>query len=298
MLGKLPSFDYHRPITMDETLAIVERLNGNLSILAGGTDLLVAMKERRGKHPALLDIKSVPELNAVRAENGSVCLGATATARAIAASALVRERFPMLAHALKFLGSMQIGNRATIGGNLCNASPAADSAPSLLVLGASLKLVGKAGARWVPLDNFFVAPRKTVIDHELLSEVRIPTGARSGYGVFNKLGTRNAPEDIAIVSAAVYAVPDADKKAWQEVRIALGAVAPTPIRARYAEERVQGQPIDEKIADETGQIAAQQDAQPITDIRASAEYRRAMVSVLVKRALQQLARQIQGAKHT
>lgn len=297
MLGKLPSFDYYRPTTLDETLAIVERLNGNLAFLAGGTDLLLAMKERRGKHPALLDIKSVPELSAIRAENGSVCLGATATTRAIAASPLVRERLPLLAHALKFLGSMQIGNRATIGGNLCNASPAADGAPPLLVLGASLKLVGKAQTRWVPLDNFFVAPRKTIIDHELLSEVRIPAAAPNGRGVFHKLGLRNAPEDICIVSAAVYAVPDAEKKAWQEVRIALGAVAPTPTRARYAEERIQGQAIDSKIADEAGQIAAHKDAQPITDIRASAEYRRAMVGVLVKRALEQIARQIQSAKH-
>jgi carbon-monoxide dehydrogenase medium subunit len=296
MLGKLPSFDYYRPTTLDETLTIVDRLNGNLSILAGGTDLLVAMKERRGKHPALLDIKSVPELNSVRAENGSVCLGATANTRAVATSPLVRERFPMLAHALKFLGSMQIGNRATIGGNLCNASPAADGAPPLLVLNASLKLIGKARTRWVALDNFFVAPKKTVIDHELLSEVRIPAADPNARGVFHKLGLRNAPEDICIVSAAVYAVPDADKKNWQEVRIALGAVAPTPIRARYAEERIQGQAIEGTIADEAAQIAAHQDAQPITDIRASADYRRAMVGVLVKRALEQIARDIRGAK--
>jgi carbon-monoxide dehydrogenase medium subunit len=165
------------------------------------------------------------------------------------------------------------------------------------VLGASLKLVGKAQTRWVPLDNFFIAPRKTVIDHELLSEVRIPAGVPNGRGLFHKLGLRNAPEDICIVSAAVYAVPDVENKVWQEVRIALGAVAPTPIRARYAEERIQGQPIDGKIADEASQVAAHEDAQPITDIRASAEYRRAMVAVLVKRALEQIAREIQGAKH-
>jgi carbon-monoxide dehydrogenase medium subunit len=296
MLGKLPSFDYYCPVTIDEALGIVERLNGNLSILAGGTDLIAAMKERRGKHPALLDIKSVPELTGIHTENGSLCLGATANTRAIAASPLVRERFPMLAQALKFLGSMQIGNRATIGGNLCNASPAADGAPPLLALGASVKLIGKAGVRWVPLDDFFVAPNKTVMDCELLSEVRIPAGASNGRGVFHKLGARNAPEDICIVSAAVYAVPDADKKAWQEVRIALGAVAPTPIRARYAEERIQGQPIDGNIAEEAAQIAAHKDAQPITDIRASADYRRALVGVLVKRALEQIARDIQGAK--
>jgi carbon-monoxide dehydrogenase medium subunit len=298
MLGRLPSFDYYRPTTLDETHGLVERFNGNLSILAGGTDLLVAMKERRGKHPALVDIKFVPELSGIRAENGSVCVGATANTRTIASSALVRERFPMLVHALKFLGSMQIGNRATIGGNLCNASPAADGAPPLLVLNASLSLVSKARTRTVSLDKFFVGPKKTLIDHELLSEVRIPAAPPNGYGVFHKLGVRNAPEDIGIVSAAVYAVPDAERKTWQEVRIALGAVAPTPIRARHAEERIQGQPMDEKIANEAAEIAANKDAEPITDIRASAEYRRAMVAVLVKRALDQIQHEITGAKRT
>lgn len=298
MLGKLPSFDYHCPVTIDEALGIVERLNGNLSILAGGTDLLTAMKERRGKHPPLLNIKSVPELGGIRAENGNLCLGATATTRSIAASPLVRERFPMLAQALKFLGSMQIGNRATIGGNLSNASPAADSAPPLLALGASVKLLSKARTRWVPLDNFFVAPKKTVIDGELLAEVRVPAGAAGGRGAFYKFGIRNAPEDICIVSAAVYAVPDAENKAWREVRIALGAVAPTPIRAHYAEERIQGQPIDERTAEEAARIAADKDAHPITDIRASAEYRRAMVGVLVKRALEQIAREMQGVNRS
>jgi len=297
MLGKLPSFDYYRPTTLDEALALFERLNGNVSILAGGTDLLVAMKERRGKHPALFDIKSVPDLNAVRADNGNLCLGATASTRTLAASPAVRERFPMLAQALKLLGSMQVGNRATIGGNLCNASPAADSAPPLLVLNASVKLVSKARSRTVSLDKFFVGPKKTVIDHELLSEVRIPATAPDGRAVFHKLGLRNAPEDIGIVSAAVYAVPDAEKKTWREVRIALGAVAPTPIRARHAEERIEGQAIDQQIAAEAAQIAASKDAEPITDIRASAEYRRAMVAVLVKRALDQIAREITGAQH-
>ncbi len=291
MLGKLPSFDYYCPTTTDEALGIIERLNGNLSILAGGTDLLTAMKERRGKHPSLLNVKSIPELGGIRAENGNLFLGATATTRSIAASPLVRERLPMLAQALKFLGSMQIGNRATIGGNLSNASPAADSAPPLLALGASVKLLSKARTRWVPLDNFFVGPKKTVIDGELLSEVRVPAGSAGGRGVFYKFGLRNAPEDICIVSAAVYGVPDAENKIWREVRIALGAVAPTPIRARYAEERIQGQPIDANTAEATAKIAAHQDAQPISDIRASAEYRRVIVGVLVKRALEQIARE-------
>ncbi|MBI2530973.1 MAG: FAD binding domain-containing protein, partial [Deltaproteobacteria bacterium] len=146
MLGRLPSFDYYRPATLDETLTAMERLNGNFCVLAGGTDLLVGMKERRGRHPALLDIKALPELAGIRADNGTLCLGATVTTRAIAQSPLaiaqsplVRERFPMLFHSMKLLGSMQIGNRATIGGNLANGPPAADGAPPLPALDASGK---------------------------------------------------------------------------------------------------------------------------------------------------------------
>ncbi len=294
MLGRLPSFDYYRPATLDETLTAMERLDGNFCVLAGGTDLLVGMKERRGRHPALLDIKAVAELGGIRADNGTLSLGATATTRAIARSPLVRERVPLLCQSLKLLGSMQIGNRATIGGNLSNGSPASDSAPPLLALGASVKLVGKAKERWVPLDNFFIGPKKTVIEGELLVEVRVPASP-GGRGIFYKLGPRNAPEDICIVSAAVYGVPDGETGAWKELCIALGAVAPTPIRARYAEQRLKGQPLEPKLLDEAARIAADKDAQPISDIRGSADYRRAMVEVLVKRALEQIARDYPSA---
>ncbi len=295
MLGRLPSFDYYRPTTLDETLTAMDRLDGNFCVLAGGTDLLVAMKERRGRHPALLDIKAVAELGGIRADDGTICLGATVTTRAIAASPLVRERVPVLSQSLKLLGSMQIGNRATIGGNLSNASPAADSAPPLLALDAAAKLVGKTKERWLPLDHFFIGPKKTVIDGELLAEVRIPTQSPGGRGIFYKLGPRNAPEDICIVSAAVYGVPDGETRTWKELRIALGAVAPTPIRARNAEERLMGQPLEPKLIDEAARIAADKDAQPISDIRGSADYRREMVYVLVKRALEQIARDYSSA---
>jgi carbon-monoxide dehydrogenase medium subunit len=294
MLGRLPFFDYYRPATLDETLTAMERLDGNFCVLAGGTDLLVAMKERRGTHHALLDIKAVPELGGIRADNGTICLGATATTRAIAASPLVRERFPVLSQSLKLLGSMQIGNRATIGGNLANASPAADSAPPLLALNASVKLIGKAKERWVPLESFFVSPKKTVLEGELLAEVRVPASP-AGRSVFYKLGPRNAPEDICIVSAAVYGVPDGEAGAWKELRIALGAVAPTPIRARNAEERLKGQPLEPKLVDEAARIAAEKDALPISDLRGSADYRREMCYVLVKRALEQIARDYASA---
>jgi carbon-monoxide dehydrogenase medium subunit len=294
MLGRLPPFDYHRPSTLDEVLDIIDKLDGNFRLLAGGTDLLVAMKEKRHAQSPLIDIKHIPGIGDIRAQNGHLRLGGGARARAIAQSALVRARLPVLSQAATILGSMQIGNRATIGGNLANASPAADCAPPLLVLGGSVKLVGVAGERWVPLENFFVGPKKTVINREVLTEIRVPTLPEGGKGVFCKLGLRAAPEDIAIVSVAIFALPDDSSKNWKRVRIALGAVAPTPIRAHHAEEALTGQPIAAKIIEDASRLAAEKDAQPITDIRGSATYRRAMVEVLVQRLLAEIADNTKG----
>lgn len=289
MLGTLPPFDYYKPSSLEEALAILKSLDGNVCPYAGGTDLLVALKEKKAKHQALLDLKGIPELGAVRQQDGGLSLGAALTTRALARSSPVRERCPLLAQALKMLGSMQIGNRATLGGNLCNASPAADSAPPLLVLGASVKLVGPRGERQLPLEQFFLGPKKSALSCELLTEIDIPQPPAQGRGVFLKLGPRGAPEDIAIVSVAAFAVPDAARERWREVRIALGAVAPTPTRARHAEEAMLGQPINGQAIQDASRLAAEKDAQPITDIRGSAGYRRAMVQVLVGRALDHLA---------
>lgn len=292
MLGRLPPFDYYRPSTLQEALAIIERLDGNLCLFAGGTDLLVAMKERRLAHPALIDIKQIPGICDIQTENGGLRLGGGACARVIARSPLVREHFPVLSQALTLLGSMQIGNRATIGGNLANGSPAADSAPPLLALGASVKLVGPEGERQVSLEDFFIGPKKTVINREVLTEIHVPALSPRGRGIFYKLGPRGAPEDICIVSVAIFAVSDEQARSWKDVRIALGAVAPTPIRSRRAEEALNGQPIEARGIEDASRLAAETDAQPITDIRGSAEYRRAMVQALVRRVLEQIARDL------
>jgi carbon-monoxide dehydrogenase medium subunit len=289
MLGKLPSFDYYQPSTIEEALSLMEKLDGGVSLLAGGTDLLVAMKDGRLRHRTLVDIKHISNLGAIRPEDGGLCLGAAVNTRTIAQSSLVKERFPLLSQALAVLGSMQIGNRATIGGNLANASPAADSAPALLTLEASVKLVGRQGERLVPLENFFSGPGKTVLERELLTEIHVPSAPDQGRGVFYKLGPRGAPEDICIVSVAVFAVPDASKRIWTDVRIALGAVAPTPIRARNAEKALLGQLIEGRAVEDAARLAAEKDARPISDIRGSASYRRAMVKILVARALEQLS---------
>jgi carbon-monoxide dehydrogenase medium subunit len=292
MLGALPPFDYHRPSSLQEALAILERLDGKVCPYAGGTDLLVALKEGKARHQALMDIKSIPELGAVRQQDGGLCLGAAITTRVLARSALMRERFPILAQALKLFGSMQIGNRATLGGNLCNASPAADSAPPLLTLDARVKLVGPRGQRSLSLAEFFLGPNKTAVSCELLTEIQIPQAPASGRSVFLKLGPRGAPEDIAIVSVAVFAGAAGMENRWRDVRIALGAVAPTPIRARHAEEILRDQPVSEEGIQEASRLAAESDAQPISDDRASARYRRSMVEVLLKRALEHIASEL------
>jgi carbon-monoxide dehydrogenase medium subunit len=294
MLRKLPPFDYYQPSTLEEVLALLERLEGNVSILAGGTDLLVDMKERRLTPGALVDIKHIPDFDTIRPEDGGLHFGAAVTTRAIARSPVVRERFPLLSQSVSILGSMQIGNRATLGGNLSNASPAADSAPPLLTLRASVKLVGPKGERWVPLENFFLGPGRTVMNHEILAEVHVPPPSPRGRSIFYKLGPRGTPQDICIVSVAAFAVPDAAGKSWEEMRIALGAGPPMPIRARNAEEALLSQPIEGQVVEDAARLAAEKDARPIDDIRGSANYRRAMVQVLVRRALEHMAREVKG----
>lgn len=292
MLGTLPPFEYYQPSTLEEALVLLERLDGNVSLFAGGTDLLVAMKDHRLKPRALVDIKHIPQLGTIRTEDGGLSLGAAVTTRAIARALLVRERFPLLSQAVRTLGSMQIGNRATLGGNLSNASPAADCAPALLTLRAWVKLAGPQGDRSLPLEDFFLGPGKTVINREVLTEVHVPAPSALGRGIFYKLGPRGAPEDICIASVAVFAVPDAAGRSWEDVSIALGAVAPMPIRARNAEEALRGQPIGAQTTKDAAQMAAEKDAQPISDIRGSASYRRAMIQVLVGRALEHVARDV------
>lgn len=289
MFGSLPPFDYHRASSLDEALGLLQRYGGDVSVFAGGTDLLGAMMTRKAKPRALVDIKPIPELNMIQPDNGALRLGGAVTARAIARSPIVRQRFPLLSQAMRSLGSMQIGNRATVGGNLSSASPAADSAPALLALQASVKLVGPKGERWVPLGDFFTAPGKTVLDCEILTEIRIPPAPARGRGFFYKLGARAAPQDYGIVNVALFALADGSGGSWEEVRIALGAAAPTPLRAARAEASLRGQAIEAKAMEEAARLAAEKDARPFTDIRGSAEYRRAMVRLLVRRALEQLA---------
>jgi len=286
MLRKIREFKYFEPHTLAEALALLEQYsnNENAKILAGGTDLLVGMKEKGLTPDYLINIKYIPGLNYIKQDEEKLRIGATTTIGEIVDNDLINKKFNILAQAASVLGSVQVRNRATIGGNLCNAAPSAEMAPALLTLDAQARIAGKKGERIVPLEKFFLGPGKTVLKKEILVEIIVPFFPPQTKGIYIKNSPRKAM-DIAAVGVAVAAVLDRDKKVFNKVRIALGAVAPTPMRAVKAEEFLINKEISSSAIREAAQIASRE-AKPITDIRSSEWYRREIVRVSVERALE------------
>jgi CO/xanthine dehydrogenase FAD-binding subunit len=284
---RLPAFDYLTPKTIDEALSLLSQYK-DAKLIAGGTDLIPQLKQRSIKLPAyIIDLKSITGLDYIKYDKAKgLAIGALATIKSVIDSAVIREKFSVLSQAAGNMASPQVRNRGTIAGNLCNAVPSADTAPTLLVLEARLKLAGIKGERIVNIADFFTGPNQTVIKDEILIEIQVPTPPPGNKGVFLKLGPRKAM-DLAIVGVAVLVV--ADKGKFRDVRIALESVAPTPIRAKKAEAVLKGQNFDDKLIKKAADVAATE-ARPIDDHRASAEYRREMVKVLTRRALEQAVR--------
>ncbi|KAF0242372.1 MAG: carbon-monoxide dehydrogenase medium [Planctomycetota bacterium] len=255
------AFAYEEPRTLAEAGALMARPGRN-QLLAGGTDLLVRLKRREWTVDTVINLKRIAGLRGVEARGDHVFVGPLTTLDELAASELVAKRWPILVETVHEMGSPQVRAMSTAGGNLCNASPAADLAPPLLCLDATMKVWGLRGERHVPLREFFLGPGKTALEPgEILTEIRIPPALAKGC--FIKFCTRRAM-DLAFVSVACAAV-------GKDVRLALGAVAPTPIRVLPSVEE------------------AMKRCAPIDDVRASAEYRREMVRVLVRRALARVA---------
>ncbi|MBN1218953.1 MAG: xanthine dehydrogenase family protein subunit M [Anaerolineae bacterium] len=285
-------FEYLAPQNLAEALQMMADRPEALP-LAGGTDLLVQMKEGGRPVEVLVSLKRVPEVRQF-ASNGNLAFGAAVTVGQIAANPQIQQDYPALANGTGLIGSMQIRNMATVGGNLCNAAPSADTAPPLLVLGAQVVLASAQGERIVPLVKFFVGPGQTVLQPgELLKEIIVPNPpARSGS--FYLRQTPRAWMDIAVVGVAASITLAADNTI-REVRLALGAVAPTPILVPAVETLLQGQTLTDDLLQEVGTVAAQA-AKPIDDLRASAEYRRHLVKALTQRALRgAVARAKKGA---
>jgi carbon-monoxide dehydrogenase medium subunit len=254
--------------------------------IAGGTDLLVKMKNKEIKPQYLIRLNNIAQLDYIKTDDrDGLRIGSLATLTSVETSPLVRERIGFFAQAVQQMASHQIRNLATIGGNLCNAAPSADTASPLLVLGAKLKIVNSNGEKIIPIEDFFTGPEQTILDDgELLEEILIPTPPPFSGGIYIKHTIRRAM-DLAILGVAVMITLDSDMKC-KEVRIALGAAAPTPIRAFHAEDALKGNIIDNQSIEETAQIAMDE-SHPRTSIRATSEYRKKMAKVLVRRALSQ-----------
>ena len=280
----LPKFEYFAPETMEEACSLLAKYKGEARVLAGGTDLLVQMKNREVTPRYLINIKNIPNLDYIRYDDKEgLRIGALTTIEALKTSTLIRRRFGILSQAAAVLGTVQIRNRGTIAGNLCNASPAAETAPALITLAAKARIVGVAGERAVPLEDFFISPGQTVLQAgEIVTEIQVPNLPPRSGGAYLKHSIKRM--DIAIVGVGV--VITLNGEVCNDIKIALGAVACTPIRAKKAEEIIRGQGLDSELMERAAQIASEE-SRPIDDIHSYAQYRKQMVKVLAQEAMKQ-----------
>ncbi|MBK6868996.1 MAG: xanthine dehydrogenase family protein subunit M [Burkholderiales bacterium] len=276
---------YLAPRRLEE--AVQAMADGAATVLCGGTDLAPQTESGARRYAArLLNIRRIETLSGIDAKGDEIRIGATTTLSEIRRSAALAEVAPALVQAAEHFASEQIRNAASVGGNLCNASPAGDTIPPLLVLDAAVELAcwqgGAVQTRRVPLDGFFLAPGKTLKQpHELLTAVVFKRPVRGFVGRFRKAGPRPALE-ISTVSVALGARVDAGRLV--DVRVAMGSVAPTPLRARHVEAALEGKPLDATTV-AAAVAATAQDARPIDDVRASAWYRGHLVRVFVEEVL-------------
>jgi len=286
---RLPKFEYLDPKTIEEACSLLSQHGDKARLIAGGTDLLIIMKHKEVTPEYLVGLKGIPNLDSIDADAEGVRIGALATLRSIGDSAVVRERFPFLADIAGKMATHQIRNMGTIGGNICNAAPSADTAPSLICLGAKAKLVGPKKERIVAVEEFFTGPGETVLKAgEILTEIQVPNQPAHTGGAYLRLTRLSV--DLAVVGVAALVTLQGKGGLCKEARIALGAVAPTPIRAKKAEGVITGKKIENGLIEEAAQIASEE-ARPITDVRGSAPYRTDIVRVLTKRAIGQALEQ-------
>lgn len=286
-------FEYQEAQTLPEAIALLGQDEG-ARIVAGATDVLVRWRQGGWKPRCVLNIKRIPGLDGVRySPEAGLSLGALVTIRTLELHPLIRAHYPGLTQAATAFAGVQIRNLATVGGNVCNASPAGDTLPALLAYGAECRLVGPEGERLVPLERFFLGPGQTVLQPaELLVELRLPPPPPHTGALYIKHSPRSTM-DIATVGVAAVVSLAAPGDVCREVRIALGAVAPTVRRARAAEALLSGQRPDAERLQQAAQ-AAVEEASPIDDLRATAHYRRAVIAPLVRRTLHYAVQMAEG----
>ena len=277
--------EYFEPRSVGDALAILAKHGAEAKVIASGTDVMVDIKYKE-EPGGLVNIKRIPGLGGIQENGGGLRIGALATIRDLETSALVRSKLPVLWESAHQFASLQIRNTATIGGNICRASPSGETLTPLLVLEAKGKLAFSNGEKIEPFTAFFHGPGKSSVGSQgLLTEIEVPYPAAGSRGVYLKHAVRGAM-DIAMVGVAVLITPDASKNTLQDVRIGLGAVAPVPLRASKTEALLRGKPLTAALLKEAAATAASESS-PISDQRASAEYRRWIVEALTRRGLEQ-----------
>jgi CO/xanthine dehydrogenase FAD-binding subunit len=284
----LPTFDYVKPASLAEASRILVEHDGEARLLMGGTDLFVRMRDGFVRPQIVVDVKHLPGMRDILYdEQAGLTIGAAATMNEVARHPDVLAHYPLLAEAANSVASYQLRNRATLGGNLCNGSPAADTAPAVLVSEGRLALYGPDGEREVAARNFFLGPGETAIQTgELMTAIQLPIPPDGTAGRYLKLG-RNKAGDLAIAGVAVLGFPDETASSGYRFRIGLASVAPVPLRPLEAEamlaESLPGEEAFAKAAEK-----AMEAADPIDDVRASAAYRKAMVRALTLRGLREV----------
>lgn len=281
----LKPLQFSSPTTLDEALALLAGGGGDIGLLAGGTDLIVQLRAGRRDFGHMVDIKKIPELNVLSHDPGEgLRLGAAVSCADLGAFAPAREHFPGLVEGAELIGSTQVQSRATVGGNLCNGSPAADSICALIVLQATCVVATGQGRREVAAADFMVGPGETALKPgELLVEIRVPQPAKGSADGYLRFTPRNEM-DIAVASAAVSITLSDDGKSCSAARVAIGAVGPTPIFVEEAGAALAGTALEAEQLDSAAR-AASAAARPIDDLRGTAEYRVHMTGVLTRRAI-------------
>lgn len=279
----LPPIEYIRAENLSFALEQLDRLESEKRVLAGGTDLLIKLRDNQSREAVtLIDISGLTELSQIEANNSVLTIGSGVTFSRIINSAEIGKFVPVLKQAVELIGSVQIRNRGTIGGNICNASPCADSAPVLLVTNTQVETLSIKGKRLLPIDQFLTAPNQTALElNEIVTKFHLEKLPENAGSAFIKLGRRNA---MSIARMNVAAVLQIDNDRIYDARIAVGSVMPTAARINAAEQLLKEKPPSEKIFEAAGKKVAEEMIR-ITGRRWSTEYKQPVIQVLVKRAL-------------
>ncbi len=287
-------FEFHEPASIQEAVKLKKTFGTSARLLAGGTDLLVHLKKKLISADHIISLLKIEELARITTGKDAIEIGSCATMAQISKSSIIREKFTALKSGCDNLGTHLIRNRATIGGNACNASPAGDTLPALMIYDAVALLEGADGKREVTIDAFFKGPGKADIrEDEILTGFRLPIPSDNSGAHYIQLGKRKSSE-INVVNVASFIQCDPGTQKIRCARIALGSVAATPIRSLKAEAVLMDQTAEEDLFYKAGETARHKDCKPIDDFRGSAGYRQAMVGVLTKRTLAAAFEQARG----